>query len=101
VLPSPFPTTPPAAIGCVGAPPWAAEKAAGRGFWQAAAGNDRSQRKREARPRQPRDEAGPQHPRLIAQNEGIERAEAEQGLDELLAVGRVKKSPMGWKLAKR
>ncbi len=40
-------------------------------------------------------------PALIAQNEGIERAEAEQGLDELLAIGRVKKSPMGWKLAKR
>jgi len=40
-------------------------------------------------------------PALIAQNEGIERAEAEQGLDELLALGRVKKSPMGWKLAKR
>ena len=40
-------------------------------------------------------------PALIAQNEGIDRAEAEQGLDELLAIGRVKKSPMGWKLAKR
>lgn len=40
-------------------------------------------------------------PALIAQNEGIERAEAEQGLDELLAIGRVKKSPMGWKLVKQ
>jgi hypothetical protein len=39
-------------------------------------------------------------PALIAQNEGIERAEAEQGLDELLELGRVKKSPLGWKLAR-
>lgn len=38
-------------------------------------------------------------PALIAQNEGIERADAEQGLDELLALGRVKKRPTGWKLA--
>jgi hypothetical protein len=39
-------------------------------------------------------------PALIAQNEGIERTEAEQGLDELLELGRVKKSPLGWKLAR-
>ncbi len=38
-------------------------------------------------------------PALIAQNEGIERADAEQGLDELLALGRVRKRPTGWKLA--
>jgi hypothetical protein len=37
-------------------------------------------------------------PALIAQNEGIDRAEAEQGLDELLGLGRVKKRPTGWKL---
>jgi hypothetical protein len=39
-------------------------------------------------------------PALIAQNEGIERADAEQGLDELLALGRVKKRPTGWKLVR-
>ncbi|MCB0877123.1 MAG: hypothetical protein R2718_02995 [Solirubrobacterales bacterium] len=39
-------------------------------------------------------------PALIAQNEGIERADAEQGLDELLALGRVKKRPTGWRLVK-
>ncbi len=38
-------------------------------------------------------------PALIAQNEGIDRADAEQGLDELLAIGRVKKRPTGWKLS--
>ncbi len=37
-------------------------------------------------------------PALIAQNEGIERADAEEGLDELLALGRVKKRPTGWRL---
>jgi hypothetical protein len=37
-------------------------------------------------------------PALIAQNEGIDRADAEQGLDELLAIGRVKQRPTGWKL---
>jgi hypothetical protein len=37
-------------------------------------------------------------PALIAQNEGIERADAEAGLDELLALGRVKKRPTGWRL---
>jgi hypothetical protein len=39
-------------------------------------------------------------PALIAQNEGIERADAEQGLDELLALGRVKKRATGWRLVK-
>lgn len=37
-------------------------------------------------------------PALIAQNEGIEREEAEAGLAELLEAGLVKESVMGWKL---
>jgi DNA-binding IscR family transcriptional regulator len=39
-------------------------------------------------------------PALIAQNEGIERSEAEEGLAELKAAGIVKNSAMGWKLKK-
>ncbi len=37
-------------------------------------------------------------PALIAQNEGIERAEAEEGLAELKGAGLVREGPMGWKL---
>lgn len=37
-------------------------------------------------------------PALIAQNEGIERDAAEQGLAELKSAGLVKESVMGWKL---
>ena len=40
-------------------------------------------------------------PALIAQNEGIEREDAEQGLEELLAVGRVRQTVMGWKLPRK
>ena len=40
-------------------------------------------------------------PALIAQNEGIERSDAEQGLAELKAAGLVKESVMGWKLKRR
>ena len=39
-------------------------------------------------------------PALIAQNEGIERSEAEEGLAELKAAGIVKNSVTGWKLKK-
>jgi hypothetical protein len=39
-------------------------------------------------------------PALIAQNESIERSEAEAGLAELKAAGMVKQSVMGWKLEK-
>ena len=37
-------------------------------------------------------------PALIAQNEGIEREAAEQGLAELKEAGMVREGPMGWKL---
>ena len=37
-------------------------------------------------------------PALIAQNEGIERGAAEQGLAELKQAGMVREGPMGWKL---
>lgn len=37
-------------------------------------------------------------PALIAQNEGIEREAAEQGLEELRVAGLVRQSAMGWKL---
>jgi hypothetical protein len=40
-------------------------------------------------------------PALIAQNEGIERAEAEAGLAELKEAGLVRDSVMGWKLKPR
>jgi hypothetical protein len=40
-------------------------------------------------------------PALIAQNEGIEREAAEQGLEELLALGRVRQTVMGWKLPRK
>lgn len=40
-------------------------------------------------------------PALIAQNEGIEREEAEQGLAELLSLGRVRQTAMGWKLPRK
>lgn len=40
-------------------------------------------------------------PALIAQNEGIEREDAEQGLEELLALGRVRQTVMGWKLPRK
>jgi hypothetical protein len=39
-------------------------------------------------------------PALIAQNEGIEREEAEAGLAELLEAGMARQSMMGWKLRK-
>jgi hypothetical protein len=39
-------------------------------------------------------------PALIAQNEGIDRVDAEQGLEELLGLGLVRKRPTGWKLAR-
>ena len=37
-------------------------------------------------------------PALIAQNEGIERSDAEAGLAELKEAGLVREGPMGWKL---
>lgn len=37
-------------------------------------------------------------PALIAQNEGIERSDAEAGLSELKDAGLVREGPMGWKL---
>lgn len=37
-------------------------------------------------------------PALIAQNEGIEREEAEAGLEELADAGLARQSMMGWKL---
>lgn len=37
-------------------------------------------------------------PALIAQNEGIEREEAEAGLAELAEAGIARQSMMGWKL---
>lgn len=40
-------------------------------------------------------------PALIAQNEGIERPEAEAGLAELKQQGLVREGPMGWKLPRR
>jgi len=40
-------------------------------------------------------------PALIAQNEGIERSAAEQGLAELKTAGLVKESVMGWKLKRQ
>ena len=40
-------------------------------------------------------------PALIAQNEGIEREDAEQGLEELLTLGRVRQTVMGWKLPRK
>ncbi len=40
-------------------------------------------------------------PALIAQNEGIERPEAEAGLAELKEQGLVREGPMGWKLPRK
>lgn len=40
-------------------------------------------------------------PALIAQNEGIEREEAEAGLAELEELGLVRETVMGWKLPRR
>ena len=40
-------------------------------------------------------------PALIAQNEGIEREEAEAGLAELLELGLVRETVMGWKLPRK
>lgn len=40
-------------------------------------------------------------PALIAQNEGIERVEADAGLEELLALGLVRQTAMGWKLPRK
>jgi DNA-binding IclR family transcriptional regulator len=40
-------------------------------------------------------------PALIAQNEGIEREQAEAGLAELLEAGLVRQTAMGWKLFRR
>jgi DNA-binding IclR family transcriptional regulator len=40
-------------------------------------------------------------PALIAQNEGIERAEAEAALAELKELGLVRETVMGWKLPRR
>jgi hypothetical protein len=40
-------------------------------------------------------------PALIAQNEGIEREDAETGLAELLELGLVRETVMGWKLPRR
>lgn len=37
-------------------------------------------------------------PALIAQNEGIEREDAESGLAELAEAGMARQSVMGWKL---
>jgi len=40
-------------------------------------------------------------PALIAQNEGIERTDAEEGLAELKEAGMVRQGPMGWKLPRK
>ena len=40
-------------------------------------------------------------PALIAQNEGIEREQAEEGLGELLEAGLVRQTAMGWKLPRK
>jgi len=40
-------------------------------------------------------------PALIAQNEGIERDQAEEGLAELLEAGLVRQTAMGWKLPRK
>ncbi len=40
-------------------------------------------------------------PALIAQNEGISREDAEAGLAELLELGLVRETVMGWKLPRR
>ena len=40
-------------------------------------------------------------PALIAQHEGIEREQAETALAELVDLGLVKQSPLGWKLKRR
>ena len=40
-------------------------------------------------------------PALIAQNEGIEREDAEVGLAELKQAGLVRQSVMGWKLPRK
>lgn len=40
-------------------------------------------------------------PALIAQNEGIEREDAERGLEELLEGGLVRRTAMGWKLPRQ
>jgi DNA-binding IclR family transcriptional regulator len=40
-------------------------------------------------------------PALIAQNEGIEREQAEAGLAELLDAGLVRQTAMGWKLPRK
>jgi hypothetical protein len=40
-------------------------------------------------------------PALIAQNEGIERGEAEAGLAELKEQGLARETAMGWKLPRR
>jgi len=40
-------------------------------------------------------------PALIAQNEGIDREAAEQGLEELLGLGLVRQTAMGWKLPRK
>jgi hypothetical protein len=40
-------------------------------------------------------------PALIAQNEGIEREDAEAGLAELLELGLVRETVMGWKLPRK
>lgn len=40
-------------------------------------------------------------PALIAQNEGIGREAAEQGLEELRGAGLVRQSVMGWRLPRK
>ncbi len=40
-------------------------------------------------------------PALIAQHEGIDRERAEGALAELVDLGLVKQSPLGWKLRRR
>jgi len=40
-------------------------------------------------------------PALIAQNEGIEREAAEQGLAELKDAGLARENMMGWKLPRK
>lgn len=40
-------------------------------------------------------------PALIAQNEGIERTAAEEGLAELKAAGLARENMMGWKLPRK
>jgi DNA-binding IclR family transcriptional regulator len=40
-------------------------------------------------------------PALIAQNEDIERAAAEEGLAELKEAGLVRENAMGWKLPRK